>query len=265
MQTKKALTLIPKKLLIMKIYLVILILVLFSYNLFSQQIITDRPDQTEASSTIPKGSLQIESGVLMGFTESKSVTERQILAPTTLFRYGLTKGIEIRMLNQFESIKYQSTNKEISGISDIEIGTKIQLLRRENVNTEIAFVTHLVVPTGTDGLSNEEYGTINKLAISHSLTQSIGLGYNVGYNYFGNGDGNLTYSLSLAISVSDKVGFYLEPFGELTDLTDYNSNFDAGFIFLVKDNFQLDFSFGTGLNNPMNYISMGFSWNISKE
>ena len=31
----------------------------------------------------------------------------------------------------------------------------------------------------------------------------------------------------------------------------------------VKDNFQLDFSFGTGLNYTMNYLSAGFSWNIA--
>jgi hypothetical protein len=29
---------------------------------------------------------------------------------------------------------------------------------------------------------------------------------------------------------------------------------------LVNDNLQLDLSFGTGLNNPMNYQSLGISW-----
>ena len=87
---------------------------LITGKLCAQQIITDRPDQTEASSTVSKGSLQIESGILLGFNESNSEIERQILAPTTLFRYGLTKGIEIRVLNQFESVKNQTNFKEIN-------------------------------------------------------------------------------------------------------------------------------------------------------
>ena len=33
---------------------------------YGQTIITDRPDQTESSSTIPKGSLQIEQGSYLG-------------------------------------------------------------------------------------------------------------------------------------------------------------------------------------------------------
>jgi len=34
---------------------------------------------------------------------------------------------------------------------------------------------------------------------------------------------------------------------------------------LVKDNLQLDFSFGTGINHTMNYISLGFSWKTLKK
>jgi hypothetical protein len=39
-------------------------------------------------------------------------------------------------------------------------------------------------------------------------------------------------------------------------------NFDAGLTYLVKDNVQLDFSFGTGLTHKMNYISLGCCWKI---
>ncbi len=243
---------------------ILIILVIFTKQLIAQQIITDRPDQTEASTTVPKGSLQIESGILVGFTETKTNKERQLFAPTTLFRFGITKGIEIRVLSQLENIKNQLTSEEITGISDMEIGTKVQLLQKENINTEIAFLSHLIIPTGSTGLTIDKFGTINKMSISHKINEDLGIGYNIGYDYFGIGKGNLTYSLSLSISVTDKVGVYIEPYGEITDFKNYVSNFDAGFTYLAKDNFQLDFSFGTGINNKMNYISTGFSWNINK-
>lgn len=248
----------------MKKYILIA-LVVFTKQLIAQQIITDRPDQTEASSTVPKSSLQIESGILIGFTEIDTNKKRQLLAPTTLFRYGITKGIEIRVLNQFESIENQITSEETNGISDLEVGTKIQLLKKENINTEVAFLSHLIVPIGSKELSNIKFGTINKLAISHKLNDNIGIGYNLGYNYFGDGKGDLTYSLALGISITNKVAIYVEPYGDITELKKHLSNFDAGFTYLLRDNFQLDFSFGTGINYTMNYISAGFSWNISKK
>ncbi len=244
---------------------ILILLVVFTKQLIAQQIVTDRPDQTEASTTVPKGSLQIESGIFVGFTETNTNKEKQLFAPTTLFRFGITKGIEIRVLSQLESIKNQLTLERITGISDIEIGTKIQILKKKNINTEIAFLSHLIIPTGSTGLTTiDKYGTINKLSISHKINDNLGVGYNIGYDYFGIGKGNLTYSLSLAISVTDKVGVFIEPYGEITDFKNYLSNFDSGFTYLVKDNFQLDFSFGTGINNKMNFISTGFSWNINK-
>ena len=122
-----------------------------------------------------------------------------------------------------------------------------------------------MLPTAKDELSLNEIGTINKLSISHSLSDSIGLGYNVGYDYYGIGSGDLTYSIAVGFRVSDKIGFYVEPFGNLIDIEIYEASFDAGFTYLVNDNSQLDISYGTGINHTMNYISVGYSLNIAKK
>ncbi len=226
------------------------------------QIITDRPDQTESSSTIKSGNLQIESGILIGFEGEGELATRQILAPTNLFRYGLTNWFELRLLSQFETSKSRDFNNQ--GISDLEIGTKVQLLQNENINTEIAFLSHLITPSGSEGFRAANFGTINKLSISHRLTENMGIGYNVGYNYIGEGIGDLSYSLALAIGINDKVGIYIEPYGDLVDFEKHVANFDAGFTYLQNDNLQFDFSFGTGINHTMNYLSLGCSWLIHK-
>lgn len=228
---------------------------------FGQTIETDRPDQTESSSSIPNNSLQIESGVLHGYTENDDNLEQETLLPTTLFRLGITRTIELRILSQFESLQY--SHGRINGISDLEIGTKIQLFKKENSRTEMAFISHLVLPTGSSGLTNSKYGSISKLSISHVLSENLGLGYNIGYNYFGTGNGDLTYSLAFGYSLNDKLGVYLEPYGQITEFDNWVSNADAGFTYLLRDNLQFDFSFGTGINHRMNYLSIGMSW-ISK-
>ena len=224
----------------------------------SQEIVTDRPDQTESSSTVPSHDLQVESGIMIKISENKGSQEQQILLPTNLFRLGLTNGIELRLLSQFEST--HGDFGRANGISDLEVGTKIQLYRKENVGFEAAFITHLVLPTGSSQLTNSTYASISKLSISHGLTENLSLGYNFGYNYFGKHKGDATYSLAIGYSLSDKVGVYFEPYGQLNGLNKWVSNANGGFTFLIQQNMQFDFSFGTGLNHRMNYLSAGLSW-----
>jgi len=243
---------------------VLFIFVIASNTIFAQSIITDRPDQTESSSTLFKGSLQIESGLLFGSAKDDFFSEEVLLAPTVLWRYGVTKGIEIRLLTEFASIKDKITSETISGINDLQIGTKIQLLKKEGINTEIAFISHAIIPTAKYELSLNKLGTINKLSISHELKNNIGLGYNIGYDYFGFGSGSFTYSLVIGIGISDRIGFYFEPYGEIVEFENHISNFDIGLTYLIKDNGQLDISFGTGINQKMTYLSIGYSLNISK-
>ena len=225
----------------------------------AQEIITDRPDQTESSSTIPEKTLQIEAGAL--FQRGGHIQANAY--PSILWRYGVTKNFELRLLTQFETNKSRNSSLKNNGISDLQIGAKIQLFKKENVNTQVAFLSHLILPTAKRELTNDKLGIINKLSISHSLSEKVGVGYNVGYDYLGTGSGNLTYSMALSISLSKKIAAYIEPYGEFTEFKNHLASFDTGFTYLLKDNLQLDISYGTGLNYGMNYFSTGFSWNIS--
>lgn len=243
----------------------VIICAFIGLSVTAQTIVTDRPDQTESSSTIEKGALQIESGILYGTAKDDFFSEEVLLAPTVLWRYGITNGIELRLLTEFASVKDKLTSEKSSGITDLQVGTKIQVLKKENVKTEIAFLSHIIIPTAKSELTLNEIGTINKLSIAHDIGDTFGLGYNIGYDYFGYSSGNLTYSLALGIGISDKVGFYIEPYGAIVEFDNHESSFDAGFTYLVNDNFQLDISAGTGLNHKMNYVSIGCSIIIAKE
>lgn len=236
-----------------------LLLLLSVFAKTSAQIITDRPDQTESSSTVGQGSLQIESGYQVNFEDNVKSTQ----APTSLFRYGITNRIELRVLNQFETSR--QNNITTKGIADIEIGTKIQLFQKKGVNTKIAFLSHLILPTGSNGFSSGKVGTTDKISISHNLTEKASIGYNIGYANYGTGIGDATYTVSLAIAVNKKVGVYVEPYGSYQNFNKYISNFDTGFTYLQNNNLQFDFSFGIGINQTNNYIAAGISWLIEQK
>jgi hypothetical protein len=170
----------------------------------------------------------------------------------------------LRLVEQLVNIKNKETSVDNFGLSDLEFGAKIQILKNPAINAEIAFISHLVLPTGAISVTNGHVGTLNKLAISHSITDFLDLGYNVGYNYFSTETGYLTYSAALGLGLTERIGAYFETYGEVVEFNDWISNFDSGITFLIRDNMQLDISFGLGLNQKMNYFAVGFSMNIPK-
>jgi len=110
------------------------------------------------------------------------------LLPIVLFRYGLFKGFELRLVTQIERLK-ETDSEIILGFSDLEIGGKFEILNKENINTQIAFLSHLILLTGTKGLSGDKFGVVNKFAFSHNIKDAVTVGYNIGYDYFGFGKG----------------------------------------------------------------------------
>ena len=90
---------------------------------------TDRPDQTEASSVVPKGSFQWEAGLVVMNTEMDDHSMRSIAAPSNLVRIGVTKWFELRVFNQYETIKDRSSEEKNRLLQDLMI---LKLAPRSN-------------------------------------------------------------------------------------------------------------------------------------
>lgn len=246
----------------MKIRSLILVLLLLASGnkLLSQNLDPSRPARTASANTVERGSFQIDAGLLFGDLNNEA--QRIYMMPTALFRYGLTKGIEVRLREDLVNFVNESTSEPKFGLSDLELGIKFRILNKEDVNAKIAFISHVILPSGTGGLSLEKYGAKNTLAFSHELNSFTGLGYNVGYNYYGYSKGILTYAINLDAAFNEKFGAFLEFFGEDVDFDNFLINFDSGLYYLIKENLRVDFAFAIGLNQRMNYFTLGCCWNI---
>ena len=118
------------------------------------QLDTDRPDHTESPHAIPKNALQIETGIQLGVQEDDMNSTQQILLPTTLFRFGIAKGLELRLEHTYESIKVDQ--KRMSGFNDLAIGAKVNLLDTDK--TAIGFMSIALIPTGSRAFTNDKWG-----------------------------------------------------------------------------------------------------------
>ena len=141
---------------VLKYYL--FIVVAFFSNTIAQEavpeLITDRPDVTESASIIYPGWLQVETGFSLSrynSPEGENVNDISTYnLAGTLLRLGLSESVELRAGGSYKILSSDGfgTNSDISGISDLLIGTKVSLLKDESNQSKFSVLFHLFLPFG---------------------------------------------------------------------------------------------------------------------
>jgi len=246
--------------------ILLLFLVLNSWTqLFAQEmepIQTDRPDLTESAFTVPVGYFQLESGLLR--VHNNSYTQLS-LHPTLLFKYGLTKTLELRLNTDFAT--YQNNGVSEFLILPIAVGVKIAISKEKGIIPKTAFIGHLKIPTGGESeLASTYFAPSFRFTMQHSLSKKISLGYNLGTEWSGvTAEPIFIYTVTSAISITTTLGAYIELFGYAPQFNQAEHSIDGGFTCLINNNCLADLSVGYGLtsNAPDYFLSAGFSFRIN--
>ena len=151
----------------MKNYIILIIFSLSFTNNFAQ-ISTDRPDQTEGTHVLRNGDFQIESGWTFN-SDGGSLNN--------LLRIGTFKGIELRFSTNLISVHEDMTGL-FPSLDNLEFGAKFKILDKKETLTKISFLSHLSVSTE---YSDNSGGLLNRVLVSHELSESFELAYNLGY------------------------------------------------------------------------------------
>lgn len=244
----------------------------------SQELITDRPDQTESSSTVPKKTLQWESGFSFESDAAEYRGEiiyyRNLGLNHSLLRYGLLDKLELRlgadlMRKTVEPENMSDGSQTEIDLEPVNIGFKVQLTEEARLIPELAILSHVVFPAlSTLNEKNEPMPDIT-LAGGLNPREWASLGFNFGFRWpdFSFSQTNLFYSFVIGLSHGQKLGSFWEIYGYRDyyyAIDDFRA--DAGVTYLLKPNFQLDLSGGFGITevSPDYFISFGFSWRIPK-
>ena len=220
------------------------------------ELVTDRPDQTESATVVPRGRLQVETGYL--FTREDGAGGHA--APGTLLRIGLGGRTELRLGHA--GIEGGEGRR---GAGDSEIGAKINLIpRADGWRPELALLGGLSLPTGDHGFSSDGADPSFRVAFAHELRPRLSLGYNAGAAWESSPDrpdrdAFIVYTLVLGVSLTDRLGTFLEIFGErqVTGTAATRTSVDGGLTFLLTEVLQLDFAVGRGLVGPADDLFVG--------
>lgn len=236
------------------------------------ELVTDRPDQTEAAILVPPGAIQVETGFMIESSSPGKGTLKDYTYNTTLFRYGLNENFEFRFLQEILGSKYGDnlgSSSSTSGLSPMSLGVKIKVAKADKLIPEIAFISHITFPTGSKDFNSTYISSDFRFSMEYDLSDKFSLGINLGAERDGE-TARITgiYTFVLGYSPADKFGFYIEGYGFITEKTSppHDHRFNGGFTYMISDLFQFDISGGIGLTeNSMDYfISTGLSFRLFK-
>ncbi len=226
-----------------------------------EPIVTDRPDQTETPTLVPKGMVQIETGFEYDKIDGNASSA---LSPTVLFKYGVNENFELRLITEYETDK--TGDEKLSGLNPVLIGAKITLCDEKGIIPKTAFLGHLLLPDlASKDFKADYYATEFRLTMQHTLSDKIDLGYNLGAQWDGfSPEPTFIYTLTTGFELSEKTSIFAEIYGFAPQHDKADHRFDTGLTYLISDNMAVDFSGGFGItdNAPDYFVSGGFSFRI---
>src|SRR4051794_15571789 len=222
---------------------IILIMISIKENLAQdmEPIKLDRPDQTETPVIVPVKYFQMENGFAYLYNDKKS---KAYAYPSTLMKYGIAKFIDLRVITGLLTTQFD--DKNITGIVPLTIGFKLNLLKEKGIIPLTSLLAHLTFPKlASEKYKATYYGPSFKFAMQHTLSKKISLSYNLGA--FWNGvttEPILLYTLTTAVSLTEKLGSYVEVYGFVPEHQTALHSMDTGLCYLVNNDISLDISGG---------------------
>ena len=241
----------------------------------NEPLVTDRPDFTEASSTVGLGVAQIEFGYTYSYNSDNGTSTRSQSYGEPLLRYGLFEDwLEFRIA-LFPS-EQQTTTAGVSrttwGTEDLYTGFKIGLTPQDGFLPEIALIPQVNLPTGSPGFTSSRIepglNWIYAWEVNDFISMAGSTQANRRVDSVTGGDYlEVAQSFTIGYSCTENLGAYTEWFVLIPDSADTEQTqhyTNAGFTYLISNDVQFDIRAGLGLSGASDdyFIGTGFSVRI---
>lgn len=257
---------------------------LFSWNACCEEgngevkdvLVTDRPDFTEASTTVGLGRVQVELGYTHTYDNDGNTSRSEHSYPEPLLRVGLfANWFELRIVWNLldETITTAGARATSVGSDDMQIGAKIALTEQCGCLPSMSIIPQMNVPTGSSGFTSDEvlpglnwiyaWDINDRLSLAGS-TQGNRVVDSTGHTHL-----EMAQSVAAGLGLTDQLGSYLEWFAFMPHSAREagvgpNHFLNGGFTWLENNNLQYDIRAGLGLNDEAAdyFIGAGLSFRL---
>jgi|SRR5579872_269885 len=225
------------------------------------QIVTDRPDITESSIVIPKGSLQLENGL----TWTTDHGTQYLDASETLIRIGLLARTEFRIVAP-NLLSVVSGSPAPSGFGDIALGLKQQLGPLPG-NVDLSVIAAVSLPSGSAQVTSHSFDPFIKFPWSKELKTRWSIGGM--QSLFWNSQDHtrvLTWESTVYLEreLMERLIAFVEYGADVPQAGGSRHVAHFGTAYRVSSRQQIDFHFGFGLSNaaPGRFFAVGYSFRV---
>jgi len=228
----------------------------------AQQMQTDRPNETESPNTIQSGHLQVENG----FSYEKEEEQKTFDIPEAVLRYGIFKDVELRIETVLKAEEQEISDNHF-GVEPVVIGAKYHILdHKGNAIPDLGILARVSIPWMADNVYQEKkYSPEVRLLAQHELSKKNHVGYNLGIHWMPEAlQPEYIYSISADHSITKKLKVFVETYGQVQSHHHAENSADAGILFLLTENLQLDIMAGTGISHSVSkkFAEVGISFRI---
>lgn len=236
-----------------------------------EPLVSDRPDFTEASSTVGRGVSQFEVGYTYTYdVDGESRVRSQSMGEPLLRRGMFADWFELRLglfpIN--ERVRESGSSRTTVGTEDLYLGAKLGITPQDGVLPEMAIIPQMTVPTGSDDFSAGEVLPGALWAYSWELECGCDVSANTQVNRAIDEVSARTYwelaqSVAIGFDLIGRFGGYTEwyaMFPSSSESARVEHYFNGGITYLCHKDLQLDFRAGTGLSESSDdfFLGIGF-------
>lgn len=204
----------------------------------------DRPDQTDAPSTVPAFKFQVEEGAT--FADKTCLNN-------FLLRFGLTGSTELRFASDAGKVLTQS------GFKPVALGFKQRFIQQNRFLPAVALIGDVVFGS----LASKDFRQNNfpyelKLAFENDIDNHFSIGYNLGTDSWFL-DLNVTFEV--VYSPAEPLSVFVEYFSTFLK-NNSEQNIDLGISYLINNRFEIDCAAGRAIFSSDNrlFATAGLSY-----
>lgn len=225
---------------------------------------TSRPSFTDANTTVPQGSFQVESGAT--YTDYSGGT-RSWTTPETLLRLGATKNTELRFTTpSYTYLRADHSGRLLNNFGDISAGLSHHFALPGKI--DMAVIPILNIPTGADIASSNSLDPQLRVSIGHAVTSKLAIGghldtrWNTGRAATAKAVLNPTF-ITYYYPIP-KLGFFVEYSGFYPTTGKTTQFVQTGALFVPTPRQQFDVRIAAGLNkvSPDFLVGFGYSFRV---
>lgn len=244
-------------------------------GLFAQvadPIVPDRPGLGESAFLVPEGTFQVETGVNFEWDREDGVHRKSYTYNTTTLRYGVSGSFEIRAaanLQQDYLSKLLSEQISELGLTPWSIGFKARISEHKGWAPRMALLGNLAIPYAASASFRTSYIAPSFLIpMEWDLSDQLLLTVNTGAFWDGESAAPSYFgSVGLDYVLLPRLGLFVESYLDFDAQGSFLPGFDAGTVWRLTPDIQLDLSAGIGLNPEMadGFLNGGVSYRLSRK